>query len=245
MTSGGGQADFYLMTVLCFLYKNIEKLKLTDQKLSQTFYFLMMIFFVSNTMLVGMAIKIFENEQDQYSISYANTFVLFCVRFISAIALHCVIFPEVRKGMVIMKYVNNHPESFRSSNIPFFIGLMQVWTAIFAEIVNIYFLTHQPIVEDCIIYFIAFNVVIELPSLYFEAIHFDNPMLEVFHTEVIFTNKSSNIRFRDRKCFHKVFRIIYKIVRGLYVSLIFYFAPFMVLVLQFFFAKEKVDSVTE
>lgn len=144
----------------------------------------MLIFFVSNIMLIAMAIKIFENEGDRYSISYATSYTLFSIRFICAIALHVVIFPEVRRGMVIMKFVNNHPDSFRSSNIPFLIGLMQVWTAIFAEIINIYFLTHQPVVEECIIYFVAFNVVIEMPKIYFEAIHNDNPLLEVFHTEV-------------------------------------------------------------
>ena len=84
----------------------------------------MLIFFISNTMLMALTIKFYENENDEYSISYADSFTLFSIRFICAIALHAVIFPEVRKGMIIMKYVNNHPESFRSSNIPFFIGLM-------------------------------------------------------------------------------------------------------------------------
>ena len=40
-------------------------------------------------------------------------------------------------------------------------------------------------------------------------------------------------KFRERSCFHKVARVIYKFTRMVYVGYIFYFVPYTTLFLQF------------
>jgi hypothetical protein len=40
----------------------------------------------------------------------------------------------------------------------------------------------------------------------------------------------------DRTCFHKVARILYRFLRALYVSVIFYLVPFCVFYIQYKFA---------
>lgn len=48
------------------------------------------------------------------------------------------------------------------------------------------------------------------------------------------TRKSGkHIKYRERSCFHKVARLIYKFTRMIYVGYIFYFVPFTTLFLQF------------
>lgn len=118
------EEDYYSLTALCFLWENIKKYKITDQKLSQTFYFLMMIFLVSNFMLLGILYSIFIQKSSELTEFESGSFMLYIVRFVCCVALHIMLFPEVRKGMIIMKYVNNHPHKFRTSFIPFMLGAM-------------------------------------------------------------------------------------------------------------------------
>ena len=54
------EEDFYSFTMLCYLKETVKRYKLSNEKLSQSFYFLGIIFFVSNTMLVGMFINFID-----------------------------------------------------------------------------------------------------------------------------------------------------------------------------------------
>ena len=45
---------------------------------------------------------------------------------------------------------------------------------------------------------------------------------------------SSEINFSDRSCCQKIYRVLYKLHRAVFVSAFFYFMPFMVIVLPFF-----------
>ena len=74
-------------------------------------------------MLTGMVYQIVKEDSD-YTLYATDQFELYLVRFACAITLHLILYPEVRRGLVIMKYVNNHPHLFSSSRIPFIIGLM-------------------------------------------------------------------------------------------------------------------------
>ena len=70
----------------------------------------------------------------------------------------------------------------------------------------------------------------ELGKMYLHDILEHNNLYVVFKEHLKVKNKGKDIRFlRDRNCFHKIARIIYKVFRGLYVSMIFYFIPYLVL----------------
>ena len=91
-------------------------------------------------MLLGMCLDIFESID--YKIFAANTYRLQFVRFACSIAMHLLLYPEVKKGMILMKYTNNHPNNFKAPSLAFSIGLMQFWTSVFAEFINIWLLGH-------------------------------------------------------------------------------------------------------
>jgi hypothetical protein len=44
------------------------------------------------------------------------------------------------------------------------------------------------------------------------------------------TTKSSHLKFADRSCSNKVQRVVYKGLRAIYASLIFYFVPFLYII---------------
>lgn len=55
-----------------------------------------------------------------------SSLAVLIVKLPCAIALHLSLYPEVRKGMVIMKFANNQPEQFMDSGseISFVIGFL-------------------------------------------------------------------------------------------------------------------------
>ena len=83
-----------------------------------------------------------------------------------------------------MKYVVNHWDLFEHYQIPFLVGLMQVSTSIFAEVVTVYMITVKKNVELCIVYFVTLKLIIEIPEYYFEAQENDNKLQKVFETHV-------------------------------------------------------------
>ena len=76
----------------------------------------------------------------------------------------------------------------------------------------------------------------ELPKMYFEAL-LDNPLREIMHHNPTRVNRGKDIPFSSRSCFHKMARVVYKVTRSFYVSVVFYFVPFFVIVLNTFYSK--------
>ena len=156
------------------------------------------------------------------------------VKLPCSLALHVYLYPEVQKGMALMKYANNQPHQFveSGSEISFTLGYIQFFLSVFTEAINIYLLAYQYNVERCIIHFVALEVIMELNKIYLESLT-DNTLKSVLHCHPVVEKKSKDIKFSDRSCFHKVARIVYKTSRSIYVSIIFYFVPFYVIYLNF------------
>jgi len=104
--------------------------------------------------------------------TFPHDFSVFYVKFPCAIALHFCLYPEVAKGMELMKFASNHHELFvpAGSEISFCIAFIQVFCAVLAEIINITLLTNQHTVDHCIIHFVALEVIMEVSSLYYESL---------------------------------------------------------------------------
>jgi len=182
---------------------------------------------------------IITNEANRFTPTYAANFPLFIVKIAFVLALHFVIYPEVSKGMNIMKLANQHPSMFvkDGDKVSYILGLLQVILAVLAEILNLYMLTFQHTIEHSIMHFVAFEIIVELGNIYFESL-MNNKLSSIVHHPPKFTpeqvgdNKLPRL-FKDRTCFHKVARCIYKVIRCAYVSLNFYMVPFAVIVWQF------------
>lgn len=174
------------------------------------------------------------NENGEYGQGYAHSFMLFLVKFPCALALHLYIYPEISKGLSLMKFANNNPELFveNGSEISFLIGMVQYITSNLTEFVNLYLLAYQHSISHSIIHFVALEVVAEVSVLYYESQEGTNHLLEVMHHHPKIMNRGCEIDFKDRSCFHKLFRVLYRGMRCFYVSVNFYFLPFLIFYIQ-------------
>jgi hypothetical protein len=142
------------------------------------------------------------------------------------------LYPEIANTMQLMKYICNHWDDFRQPGIPFFIAHTSHMINLVAEFLNMYMLVYQHTVEHCIIHFVALEVIVEIPHMYMGSLIDDKLKQRIFksqsHLQV--SNKGRDINFwEDRSLLSKISRIIYKSHRALYVSVLFYFAPFIVI----------------
>jgi len=101
------EEDFFAYTVLCYTKKNTEEYLITPQKQSQNFYSALLVAFVVISMLFCMNYAILTNENGDYTPSLSHSFAVFYIKFPCAIALHFCLYPEVAKGMNLMKFANN------------------------------------------------------------------------------------------------------------------------------------------
>ena len=67
----------------------------------------------------------------------------------------------------------------------------------------------------------------EIPKFYYEALG-DNHIKSIFDHHVVIDKRGIDIKMEDRSLFHKFARVIYRTVRVIYVSIIFYLVPFVV-----------------
>jgi hypothetical protein len=178
---------------------------------------------------------VMENQGGEFEKLYAGSMWVLYVKLPCAYALHLYLYPEVQKGMEIMKFANNQPQMFVScgSEISFTLGLIQVFLALYTEVINIYRLSYQHTVEHCIIHFVALEVIMELNKLYFESLK-DHNLKKVMHTHVLIERKGKHITFMSRSFFHKWARVTYKLLRSIYISFVFYFVPFYIIFLNLF-----------
>jgi len=95
------------MTVFCYLKHNQEKYMIKPTKQSQMLYSTLLVAMVVMAMLAAMLWAIASNENGDYAAELAHSSVVFYVKFPCAVALHLVLYPEVAKGMSIMKFANN------------------------------------------------------------------------------------------------------------------------------------------
>ena len=130
--------SFLAFTVLALLKSNTEKYLIPPEKQSQMLFSTMLILIVTTSMLWCMIFEIFR-DGSEFDTHMTHSFALFFVKYPCALALHIILYPEVSRGMMIMKYANNQPESFvrYGSEIAFMIGFIQATLAIVAEFINI------------------------------------------------------------------------------------------------------------
>ena len=166
------EEDYNAMCVLSYL-KEVKENNFIGKDLQAHLLFnVTMVFVFQNTMLSCMLWSMIDNVNGEYSQHFTAQFIVLLVKYPCTVALHLFLFPEVQTGMKIMRFANNQPHLFTGTGaeISFAIGFMQVVTSVYCEGINLYLLTFQHTVEHCIIHFVALEVIMEIPKLYFEAL---------------------------------------------------------------------------
>jgi len=127
----------------------------------------------------------------------------------------------------MINYCNTHPEQFKSSQIPFMLGLLQATGGFIAECMNLLMLATRVNVSNCITFFVAFHVLTAIDNIYSESIN-DFNLRHACEHALVFNKRPSEIKFSERSCGHKLIRIIYKVLNFLYKGPYYYFTPFII-----------------
>lgn len=100
------EEDITTLAAFCFLKENIDKFIIVPEKRAQMFHSALAIQANIFAMLFIVFYAIQTNEANRYSVMFAPNFPLFYVKIACVLALHLVIYPEVSKGLNIMKLAN-------------------------------------------------------------------------------------------------------------------------------------------
>jgi len=173
-----------------------------------------------------------------YSMPPETEFRLFLSKFVITIAVHLNISPVIQQGLDIIRYVNNHPEKFDQPWICYFLGLTILSFSFLFEYLNILNLYSKSSVYYTLGSYFSMSIIVYLQKMYYNTkIASDHTMKlkDVFNDENLpkITWKSSKEgSWASRSFFNKVGRFIFKLIKGFYVSYIFYFLPFTFLLVQ-------------
>lgn len=72
--------------------------------------------------------------------------------------------------MLMIHYLNTHPDEFDCTTTPFVIATMQMLGGIMAELTNLLMLSTRTSVEQCISLFVAFHVLTAIDNIYAEGV---------------------------------------------------------------------------
>ena len=220
--------DYMELTILLFYKQAVKENKITENIQSEylTNYSLMAL--IQFGMIGCIMVALLD---EQYDLHPNTEFSIVLAKFICSCALHLFLSPHVERSMTFMKFVINHSEYFTDKNVVFCIALSSFWINILAEVINLYMLAYQHNVEHCIIHFVALEVIVEIPHILMGSLTNDklkNRIWQRFHS-LQTTNKGRDFVFSERDMVNKIGRVLYRVARGFYVSILFYFQPFIVM----------------
>ena len=227
-------------TVLAFSKKIVKENEVDSRKQSEYLIYYFLIALVQAGFIGCMALAII-NEHIDYGLYVNPYYSLILVKFVSSCALHMMLYPFVGRSMALMKYVLNHNEHFTHPTLATLVPFIDLNLNIAAEFLNLFMLLYQHTVEHAIIHFVALEVIVEIPHKYMESLLDDQLKERVFHhghAHLDVTNKGKDIPFIKRSGTNKLFRFLYRLYRALYVAVIFYFQPFLLMFCYKFFVHQ-------
>jgi hypothetical protein len=83
----------------------------------------------------------------------------------------------------------------------------------------------------------------EVGNLYFESLN-ESYLKNVMHHAPVADHRGQDIHFANKSTFHKIARVFYKVLRMLYVGVVFYFIPFAVMFIATFPAPHFVPYLS-
>ena len=166
-------------------------------------------------------------------------------RFICTILMHLQVESDIRQGLRMMKYVLNHRGDFSGPFNAFSIGWLQMTGGLLAEISCILYLSSINTPMDVIIRFIAMGSIAKVDDFYASALPDENKIKGKLAGKGL--PKPMTVKFHRRdlqggndlpnKCSYYLGRLVFKTYRIFYASFVFYFMPYLILIVPYFFAS--------
>ncbi|TNV72290.1 hypothetical protein FGO68_gene10053 [Halteria grandinella] len=220
--------DFYAITYVSYMLENQAKYSLTKDAIHQNFTNSLYIFGFQTVLSFLVGLQFFSQD---FSFTLGD-FPIFITRYVCAILLHLQLLNEIKQSLDMQKYLANHTEQFSSRLAPYLIALMQLFGALFTEVINLCLICGQSSIMDVIINFIALGAISQIDDFYANSLSYC-PVKEALENPIVVKNRSRDISFRDRNAKSKAIRLLYRFFRILYASAYFYFMPFITLIFTY------------
>lgn len=153
-------------------------------------------------------------------------------RFVCSLLMHLQVEGDVRNGLKTMKFSTNHYDEFVNPFFAFLLGFMQFFGGVFCEIFCIVYISSLNNAVDVIIRLIALGAVAKVDDFYASALPKENRMKHGGKSLAI-KKRRGHIVKSERPLRIRFIRAIYKFLRVVYVSCIFYFLPFISIMLPY------------
>jgi len=174
----------------------------------------------------------FVQDDPDFNLVCPKDLSVLATRFIATIMMHLGVEADIRQGLLMMKFVTYHPDQFQFPFIAFIIGLCQLFGGFASEIMCIIFLSSLNNVIDCLIRFMAFGMIAKIDNFYADALCGDNKITGDTEPFEVTVNRR-NVDKCEFSCLMKFCRWVYKFLRVMYCSYIFYFMPFTAIFLPY------------
>ena len=212
-------------------YKSIEQQELNPEDVHDAFENAIFVFFIQMTLVGFLGFIVFSGHQG-FTIKLPVDFYVLVARFVCSILMHLNVEGDMRQGLVMMKFVTNHAEDFVNPYYAFIVALMQSIGGISSEIFCIIFLCSLSDPINVLIRFIAFASIGKIDNFYAAALPSEHklkrPSAELkIRNHRFKTEQEEDSEKKERTCASVTARVIYKGIRIIYASLIFYFLPYM------------------
>ena len=180
------------------------------------------------------------------------------VRFVCMTILHLSLIDDVSANMMSMKYAVNHPYKFESPASAFSASLMQVVTCLFIEITNDMVLIMTGDTLAIISNFVSLVIIASFDEMIYQSMkdesfrvlvtkEFTSKVFVIKHTtskKSHFTEQSDvcddegylrplKVTWASRTHGNKCMYACYKVLRNFYVSIYFYYLPFIAMIICF------------
>jgi hypothetical protein len=144
----------------------------------------------------------------------------------------------------MMKYSLCHPESFTHPHIAFLMGLIQFFSVVVSESINIAKASQRTTPQELITSYIGFKAIMDVPTIYYSSINSIAVKGDV--GKVVATKGRKELRGDNEKMIgHGLANFIYIVHKWFYNVFYFYFFTFSVIGLpltQVLIAKEKATA---
>jgi len=133
----------------------------------------------------------------------------------------------------MLKYVSNHREDFVNPKTAYSIGCMQFFGGLSAELLCILYLTSITNTMDTVTKFMALASISKVDDWYSGALAGDYVLKKKADLPFKVTRASLQGKEDHKNCMFYVTRFVYKLIRLLYASYIFYFMPFTCVIIPY------------
>ena len=222
--------DTYALAFKAFHWQTQKQIDLSPSDVHQAYSNALMVFGIQ-CLMVSFVISVML--QSSFQIILPPTAAIMGTRFVCSILMHLQVESDMRQGLRMMKLVTNQREDFSNPNAAFFVAFMQSFGGIAAEIGCMMFLGSLTSPIETIIRFIALASIAKVDDFYASAlsdeikIKRDSDPLPI----TVFKRELSGQKDLGAGFYAK--RFVYKSLRILYASWIFYFLPYFAIFLPY------------